>query len=268
MYRWQYKKFRQIVYGFIVSFCLFIILGAWLSPAQAQIDRATLTEILDGDEVFIDDSQAQLYSVAGSGQQISTGDSRAGLQFNNGAAGRLRPNTSLIIGQCIQIQQGGIVASGPTNVCAGSVRAATRGTTFVMELDEDGTFGCKVLEGSVAISNISDTNSAESSISITNSPKIELSSQPSTELILKQGKKVSISRDGRIGQLRNITVDEIQAILNGSFFSGYRQQLPGGENLQRALQELFPGISIPNLRLPSTSVPRSPRPLRSPRLSF
>lgn len=242
MHRWQSKKFQQIIYGFLISLCLVIGVGAWLNPAQAQINQATVTEVLDGNQVFIQGRQAQVNSVAGAGQQVSTGASRAGLRFNNGAAGRLRPNTSLVIGQCVQIQQGGIIASGPTNACAGSVRAATRGTTFIMELEDDGTYGCKVLEGSVSVTPIDNSNST---------PK----SDPPQELILEEGKKVSISKEGEIGKVESITAEEILAILNGSLFSGFSQQLPGGGNLQRAIQQLFPGVPLPNLGLPSIPIP-------------
>jgi len=261
MSRWQHRHFRQAIYGFLVSICLVLGVGAWLNPAQAQINQATVTEVLDGNQVFVQGSQARVGSVAGVGQQISTGASRAGLRFNNGAAGRMRPNSSVIIGQCVQIQQGGIIASGPTNACAGSVRAATRGTTFIMELDEDGTYGCKVLEGSVVMSQIADANdSPNSSSNPASSPALD--SSQSQELILEQGKKVSISRGNgvwEIGQPQSITTEEILAILNGSLFSGYVQQLPGGGNLQRAIQSLFPGIPLPNLGLPSIPIPRIPR---------
>jgi hypothetical protein len=258
MHRWQSKQFRQIIYGFLISLCLVLGVGAWLNPAQAQISQATVTEVLDGDQVFIQGSKVRVNSVAGAGQQVSTGASRAGLRFNNGAEGRLRPNTSLIIGQCVQIQQGGIVASGPTNACAGSVRAATRGTTFIMELEEDGTYGCKVLEGSVAMTSIEDPSSTpdpESTPNLTSTPNPTPSASPQEEIILEQGKKVSISKEGRIGKPESITAEEILAILNGSLFSGYTRQLPGGGNLQRAVQQLFPGIPLPNLGLPSIPIP-------------
>lgn len=248
MHRWQSRQFRQVIYGFLVSICLVLGVGTWLNPAQAQINQATVTEVLDGNQVFIQGRQAQVNSVARAGQQVSTGASRAGLRFNNGAEGRLRPNTSLVIGQCVQIQQGGIVASGPTNACAGSVRAATRGTTFIMELEDDGSYDCKVLEGSVAMTSIDDPNLAS-----TPNPASQ------QELILEQGKKVSISKNGEIGQPESITAEEILAILNGSLFSGYTRQLPGGGNLQRAIQQLFPGIPLPSLGLPSIPIPSIPR---------
>ncbi len=250
MHRWQSKKFRQIIYGFLISLGL-VIGGAWLNPAQAQINQATVTEVLDGNQVFIQGRPAPVNSVAGAGQQVSTGASRAGLRFNNGAAGRLRPNTSLVIGQCVQIQQGGIIASGPTNACAGSVRAATRGTTFIMELQDDGNYGCKVLEGSVSVTPIDNPDSTSKS-------------DPPQELILEEGKKVSISKEGKIGKVESITAEEILAILNGSLFSGFRQQLPGGGNLQRAIQQLFPGVPLPNLGLPSIPIPS----IRIPGLPF
>ena len=238
---WQQRQFRSASYGFLVSICLVIGVGAWLSPAQAQINQATVTEVLDGNQVFIQGRQARINSVAGTGQQISTGDSRAGLRFDNGAAGRLRPNTSLIIGQCIQIQQGGIIASGPTNACAGSVRAVTRGTTFLMEVKEEGNISCTVLEGKVAMRAIGNPDATE------NPPQNLLEQQ---ELILEQGNTISISKDGEIGKPKAITTEEIVTILNGPLFSEFVQQLPGGGNLLRALQELFPGVALPNLRIP------------------
>ncbi len=250
MHRWQKQRFRRVLFGFLLSFCLFMTLGAWLHPAQAQINQATVTEVLDGNQVFIQGRPARVNSTAGMGQQVSTGSSRAGLRFNNGAAGRLRPNTSLVIGQCIQIQQGGIIASGPTNACAGSVRAATRGTTFLMEVQEDGTYGCKVLEGSVAMTPIDPQNPDQFS--------------HESEFILEEGKKISISKEGEIGQPEAITIEDIQSILSGSFFSGFTEQLPGGGNLQRALQQLFPGIPLPNLGLPNLGIPSLPIP-RIPR---
>ena len=83
-------------------------------------------------------------------------------------------------------------------------------------------------------------------------------------MILEEGKKVSISKEGEIGKVESITAEEILAILNGSLFSGFSQQLPGGGNLQRAIQQLFPGVPLPNLGLPSIPIPS----IRIPGLPF
>ncbi len=222
----QFWQFRRIIY-FLVSFSAVIILGMGLSPAQAQINQATVTEVLDGNQVFIQGRQARINSTAGAGQQVSTGSSRAGLRFNNGAAGRLRSNTSLVIGQCIQVQQGGIVASGPTNACIGSIRVATRGTTFLTELGTDDIYAMKVLEGSVGLAPIENTSS------------------PVPEISVRQGQKVSITKDGRIGNPEPITAVEAQEIVNGDYFTGFTQPLPGTSNLLRSLQEQYPNISLP-----------------------
>lgn len=236
MYKWQQRQFRKIIYGFLIGFCL-VMMGVMLSPAQAQISQATVTEILDGNQVFIQGRQASVNNVAGAGQQVSTRISRAGLRFNNGAAGRLRSNTSLIIGQCIQIQQGGIVASGPANACIGSVRVATRGTTFVAELDAENNYNLQVLEGSIAVSQ--PNNPSQSS---TNDP-----SQNPEDLMVRQGEKIAITSNGQVGAVAMITVEDILAIIN-NYFTGFVQQLPGSGNLQKALEELFPGVPLPNLR--------------------
>lgn len=222
----QFRLLRRIIY-FLVSFSIVVILSMGLSPAQAQISQATVTEVLDGNQVFIQGRQARISSTAGAGQQVSTGSSRAGLRFNNGAAGRLRSNTSLVIGQCIQVQQGGIIASGPTNACIGSIRVATRGTTFFTELGTDDIYAMKVLEGSVGLVPIENTSS------------------PVPEIFVRQGQKVSVTKDGHIGTPELITAVEAQEIVNGDYFTGFVQPLPGVSNLQRSLQEEFPGIVLP-----------------------
>ncbi len=222
----QFRLLRQIIY-FLVSFSTVVILSMGLSPAQAQISQATVTEVLDGNQVFIQGRQARISSMAGAGQQVSTGSSRAGLRFNNGAAGRLRSNTSLVIGQCIQVQQGGIMASGPTNACIGSIRVATRGTTFLTELGTDDIYAMKVLEGSVGLA------------------PIENASSPVPEIFIRQGQKVSVTKDGHIGTPELITAVEAQEIVNGDYFNGFVQPLPGVSNLQRSLQEQYPNIALP-----------------------
>jgi len=237
MHRWQQGRSRQIIYSLVIGLCLAIVLGVGINPAQAQISQATVTEILDGNEVFIQGRQARVNNVAGSGQQVRTRISRAGLRFNNGAAGRLRSNTSLIVGQCIQIQQGGIMASGPTNACIGSVRVATRGTTFVTEVGANNSYDLKVLEGTIELT--------PPSLSNLNNPN-NLDRSP-VNLIITQGEKISIAEDGQIGILARITVDEVLMIIN-NYFTGFGQQLPGSSNLQKALEELFPGVPLPDLR--------------------
>lgn len=239
MYIWKQGRYRQIIYGLVIGFCLTILVGLGIQPVQAQISQATVTEILDGNQVFIQGRQARVNNVAGAGQQVSTRVSRAGLRFNNGAAGRLRSNTSLVVGQCIQVQQGGIVASGPTNACIGSVRVATRGTTFVTELGTNNSYDLKVLEGSIAVT--------LPSLSNLNNPTIIDGSPKPTDLIITQGEKISITESGQVSPLARITRDEILLILNNYFF-GFTQQLPGSSNLQTALEELFPGVPLPNLR--------------------
>ncbi len=238
MYKWPQGKFRQIIYGFLIGIFL-VMAGVGIHPAQAQISQATVTEILDGNEVFIQGRQARVNNVAGAGQQVSTRVSRAGLRFNNGAAGRLRSNTSLIVGQCIQVQQGGIMASGPANACIGSVRVATRGTTFVAELGTDNSYDLKVLEGSIVVTPPTLSN-------LDNPTTMDGASKP-PDLIIRQGEKISIAENGQVSPLARITADELLTILNNYFF-GFTQQLPGSSNLQTALEELFPGVPLPNLR--------------------
>ncbi len=229
----MWGRSQQYLFLFVISAVISLVV-AIAQPATAQITQATVTEILDGNQVFIQGQQAAVNQVASQGQQVRTGSSRAGLRFSNGAAGRMRPNTSLVIGQCIQLQQGAIIANGPTNACAGSVRAATRGTTFIMEVEGE-KYKCLVLEGSLAMT-------------ATNSDK---------EVIIEEGKQVEVEKS-QIGEVRSISPEEILEILNGSLFQGFTRELPGIGNLRQSLQRLYPNIQLPNLGIP-IGIPRIPR---------
>ncbi|MEM8604887.1 MAG: hypothetical protein AAGF24_13760 [Cyanobacteria bacterium P01_H01_bin.121] len=124
----------------------------WYLPASAAITQATLTEVLDGNQVFIDNQRARVNAVARSQQQIRTGDARAQVRFNTGAVGRLSQNSQMIVaGQCFNIQQGRILVNGRANGCTRSRRLSVRGTTYVVEITEDGGNRITVLEGEVAV---------------------------------------------------------------------------------------------------------------------
>ncbi|MDY7020569.1 MAG: hypothetical protein SWJ54_04290 [Cyanobacteriota bacterium] len=196
-------------------------------PALAQVDLAVVQEILDGEEVFIEEQQAKVEDQADLGQLIHTEKSRAGLEFNNGAAGRIGTNSRVTVGQCVEIQQGQVVVSGPANGCIGGFSVSVEGTLYIMETNEDGTGNIKVLEGAVTVT-----------------------SEGAVPIILREGQKIGIL-PGFLGEIEDITPEELALILTGELFSGFDIPItPEG-----ALQSLCRRIVPPNFSCAANGVP-------------
>jgi hypothetical protein len=213
-------------------------------PALAQIDLAIVQEILDGEEVFIEEQQAQVQDQADLGQLIRTQESRASIEFNNGAAGRIGTNSQVTVGQCVDIQQGQVVVSGPANGCIGGFSVGVKGTLYIMETDEDGTGNIKVLEG-----------------------EVEVTSQETgaVPIILREGQKIGVL-PGFLGEIQEITPEELALILTGELFSGFNIPITPEGALQSICQRIVPsGFScgangVPTPNVPSPPVPSVPRP--------
>ncbi|OLP20279.1 hypothetical protein BST81_00620 [Leptolyngbya sp. 'hensonii'] len=137
------------------SLCLFLVVLFQRTPtvAQSGIQSAVVAEIVDGSQVFIQNQQARVNDVAGLGQRVRTGQARTQLVFNTGAVARLAPNSSLTVGQkCARLQRGTLLINGVANGCTNSVATGVRGTTYLLEVDENDQTQVKVLEGEVTIS--------------------------------------------------------------------------------------------------------------------
>lgn len=120
--------------------------------AQGQsISAATVTEVLDSNQVYIQNRAAQVNSVAQQRQQVRTRDARASLRFNTGAVARLAHNSSLVIGQCAQINRGTLLVNGNLNGCSTSTVAGVRGTIYTIEVTETGETIIQVFEGEVVV---------------------------------------------------------------------------------------------------------------------
>ncbi|MBW4463122.1 MAG: FecR domain-containing protein [Nodosilinea sp. WJT8-NPBG4] len=120
--------------------------------AQGQsISAATVTEILDSNQVYIQNRAAQVNSVVQQRQQVRTRDARASLRFNNGAVARLAHNSSLVVGQCAQLTRGTLLVNGNLNGCSTSVVAGVRGTIYTIEVTETGETIVQVFEGEVVV---------------------------------------------------------------------------------------------------------------------
>lgn len=222
------KNVWPLVLGFVCSLCLVLVFGWRHTPAVAQISQATVVEILDGNQVFIQNQPAQVNAVASLGQTVSTRRSRANLVFNNNAGVRLGQNSALTVGsRCVQLRSGRTVVSGAQG-CVGSVTAVTRGTIYLMELDEMGRAQIKVLEGEVEVS--------------------ERFNNLDSEIVqLSQGQKVDISPEGILGTIAQLSEDEIQEIVSGVLFRGFNTELPGINKLKDVLNNQFPKIELPDV---------------------
>ncbi|WOB43156.1 hypothetical protein HNI00_08290 [Thermoleptolyngbya oregonensis NK1-22] len=144
---------RRFVSSLLIGFWVVLVIGtvAQVSEAQTSVTRGTITEVLDGNQVFIQNRQARVNDVANRGQQVRTGRARAQVNFNTGAVARLSNNSVLTVGQCAQLQRGVLLVNGAVNGCTSSVTAGVRGTTYILEVDDDGREEIKVLEGEVVV---------------------------------------------------------------------------------------------------------------------
>ncbi|MBW4522143.1 MAG: FecR domain-containing protein [Scytolyngbya sp. HA4215-MV1] len=138
----------------LVGFCIVLMLDWLWNPTivhSASIQQATLSEILDGNQVYIQNKQARLNDRANQGQRIRTGKTRVQLNFNTGAVARLSYNSVLTVGQCARLQRGTLLVNGAVSGCTPSVVAGVRGTTYLLTVNEAGDTQVQVLEGKVVV---------------------------------------------------------------------------------------------------------------------
>ncbi|MBD2175403.1 FecR domain-containing protein [Pseudanabaena sp. FACHB-1998] len=136
---------------FFTGLCIFALAAPQIAPVSAQASQATVQEILDGNQVFIQNRRASVSDVARQSQQVRTGNSRTALLFNTGAVARLSANSVLKIGQCANLRRGTILINGAVNACSSGITTGVRGTTYLLEVDESGNQQVKVLEGEVVV---------------------------------------------------------------------------------------------------------------------
>lgn len=159
---------------FLTGLCIFALAAPQIAPVSAQSTQATVQEILDGNQVFIQNKQASLKDVAKQKQQVRTGNSRTALLFNTGAVARLSANSVLNIGQCARLKKGTILINGAVNACSSSITTGVRGTTYLLEVDESGNQQVTVLEGEVVVKRnatpIVDEDDEQSTVKPTDKP--------------------------------------------------------------------------------------------------
>ena len=159
---------------FLTGLCIFALAAPQIASVSAQSTQATVQEILDGNQVFIQNKQASLNDVAKQKQQVRTGNSRTALLFNTGAVARLSANSVLNIGQCARLKKGTILINGAVNACSSSITTGVRGTTYLLEVDESGNQQVTVLEGEVVVKRnatpIVDEDDEQSTVKPTDKP--------------------------------------------------------------------------------------------------
>ena len=209
-------------------------------PAVAA-ESATVVEILDGNQLYINDRQAKVKARASAPELVRTRDSRGQLAFSSGAAGRLNRFSLLRLGSsCFLMEKGQILVSGKQNGCTRSARLSVRGTNYVVDVQEDGTSEISVLEGSVQVEPLRDG---------------QPTGEPATTV--QAGNKLRLSPVGVVLALLRLSSADYSSILRGPLFSGFTTQLPGFGSLESYIRSSVPGVSLPSLPV-SPPVPSAP----------
>jgi hypothetical protein len=216
-------------------------LGATVPPTRAA-ERATVQEILDGRELYIDDARARVRQVARSPQHVRTGNSRGQLAFETGAVGRLNRFSRMKLGSdCFLINRGQILVSGRQNGCTRSARLSVRGTNYVLAVDEQGEVDLAVLEGSVVVEGLRDDEpTGEAPTTVT------------------AGQRLRLSAQGLVLSLIALTPGDYSTILNGPLFRDFRTPLPAYGSLESHIRSAVPGVSLPSVAVPAPA-PSLPR---------
>jgi len=237
------------------------------AQAQTRIDQATITEILDGTEVFIQGNQAQVGDRATFGQRVSTGNARTQLRFNTNAVGRLSTNSVLTIGQCATLSQGSMLVNGAINGCTTSIVAGVRGTTYIVSVDEAGQESVMVLEGEVSLTPVSsspeevssegesseevsseEVSPEDSSLEVTSTEVANNETEWVTEAVtLAAGQMVAIPETGTLGLVETLNVEDFSNLLEGVLFRGFAEDLPGMGAIRQSFERLYPGVAFPEL---------------------
>jgi hypothetical protein len=188
--------------------------------AQPVVTTATIREILDGNQVFIQDRPARVNDIGRLRQQVRTAAARAGLLFNDSPSGvRLGQKSSMVVGsQCIQLLQGKVLISGKVglNGCVGRVTVRPVGTVYIMSLDEQGG-QVTVLDGTVEVFN---------------------TDNPGTSVKVGAGQSVEITAAGNLATTASgnptppQTLSQSQLVaVSAPLIQGFQVPLPGLDNV-------------------------------------
>jgi hypothetical protein len=216
-----------------------LAVGAMAPQGLRASDTATVQDILDGDELYINRKQARVKARAQAPEVVSTGNSRGQLGFSTGAAGRLNRFSLLRLGsRCFLLEKGQLLVSGPQNGCTRSARLSVRGTNYLVEVTEDGSSELTVLEGQVEVEPLRDGEPSGAAVTT-----------------LEAGQRLRISPLGVVLSLLQLSAGDYTSILSGPLFSGFTTALPALGALESYVRTALPEVDIPSLPgIPSAPV--------------
>ena len=196
-----------------------------LKPAAA-----TVQQILDGRQLYIEGKQAVVKQQARVPDAIKTLQSRGQLGFSSGAVGRINRFSSMKLGSsCFLLEQGQILVSGPQNGCTRSSRLSVRGTNYVMQVDAGGRSQISVLEGVVELQQLRDGVPLERAM----------------PTLLRAGEQLLLNPEGIRTTLAKLRRSDYEAVLAGPLFRGYQQALPYLPALISYVVRTYPGFKVP-----------------------
>ena len=204
--------------------------GAPPGVAAPPGPAATVQEILDGNQVYIEQRQARVRDGARVPDRLRTGNSRAQLGFLAGGTARINRFSQLKLGtSCFFLTKGQVLVSGPQNGCTRSSRLSVRGTNYVINLSETGAAELSVLEGKVLVEALSQG-------------VLPAQARPTAVF---GGNRVNLAADGSVSDRRRLSAAEVAAILNGPLFQGFLSPLSAQQALQNFLQRAYPSLNSP-----------------------
>ncbi len=265
--RFASTYWQKILLGFGSTVCF----QSLALPSQAQITQATIQEILDGNQVYIQTTQARLKDRANFGQVVLTKNSRTGLIFNNGAAGRLGNYATVTVGQCVELKEGELLVSGPVNGCVAGLTVIVEGTLYVLQKQvpfssaqptNDLSLEAQLnnlrervdqLENEQFFKNTVPFESTSSSINeqsegivkvLNGKVRVRSDKQPQRSIEVVAGQKISI-RQGVLSPVTSMTSQEIRELLNGELFSEFQAPIISAGTYQAICRDLLSNFNCP-----------------------
>jgi len=207
--------------AYLSGLCFSILCCFPLGQAAQDIQQAKVAEIIEGNQVFVEQQRVQVNAIAKRGQKITTQSARAEIEFDNGAIARMGNNSRLLVGGCNKLEQGNVLVSGRIPLCTQNITAAVRGTTFYVEISDDGSENLSVLEGEVEVTDVNDSQAKP--------------------LIIKAGQKLKALRNARLSQrLSQLSQSEYEDIVRRKLLVGFRRRLAKTGMVQQSLRRLYP----------------------------
>jgi hypothetical protein len=210
---------------------LLVEFSAGLSAVVAQTakpSQATVREILDRPELFIDRRRAKVKDVAQQPESLKTLQCRAQLAFANGTGGRMIKGSTIRLGECLFISQGSVLVSGPMCACSRSVKVCSKNTNYILEALENGDAAVTSLEGTLEVLPLD--------------PDLSASRPP---IVVNSGQRWRFYQGPGFTTVVDVTPEDYQRIIEGPHFRGFRERLPSQGALEDYLQAHVPSVTLP-----------------------